>query len=222
MRPSDEQKSPLRPGTLRAEAPFSGVLSRLQAGLTPQDLARLLDPLPSAQPQGPPGERPAAVLVALRPGALGLEVLLLKRAGHLDHHAGQIGLPGGRMDEEDAHPVATALREAEEEVRLESRHVRMLGALTALSVPVSRFHVLPVVGWLSGEAQVSVGSEESESCWFSPLADLLDCVRPVELRGRPAWEFPLPGARVWGLTALVLGDLLGRLDVLPLPEQELP
>src|SRR3954447_20055209 len=62
--------------------------------------------------------RPAAVLVPLIDHPHGMAVLLPQRTAHLTAHAGQISFPGGRIKEDDADPIAAALREAEEEVGL--------------------------------------------------------------------------------------------------------
>jgi 8-oxo-dGTP pyrophosphatase MutT (NUDIX family) len=208
------------PGTVPPEALAAGtppaglalqrLVPRLEILADPVELAARLDPVPAEVPGVRAGERAAAVLLALRPGLEGVEILLLRRAAHLDQHAGQIGFPGGRLDPGDAGPREAALREACEEVGLSPAAVRVLGALRPLSVPVSRHRVLPLVGWLPEEADVRVGSEETAECWFTSLALLARTAVPAVLRGRPAWEFPLPGARVWGMSALVLGDLFGR------------
>jgi len=211
MTPADE-KSPPPAGTGAPPPPFRGVRLLCRDGLTPARLAPVLDPLPAGPPECRDGERPAAVLLALRPGRRGPEVLLVRRSAHLDEHAGQIALPGGRMDPGDADPAATALREALEEVRLDPGQVRLLGALGTIRVPVSRHHVVPVVGWLDDGARVALGSAESSELWFTPVAELAELAQPAWLRGQAAWEFPLPGARVWGMTAWVLGDFLRRLD----------
>jgi len=57
-----------------------------------------------------------------------LDVLLLKRASTLRTNPGQIAFPGGRIDPDDAGPVAAALREAEEETGLDPTGVEVLGA----------------------------------------------------------------------------------------------
>jgi 8-oxo-dGTP pyrophosphatase MutT (NUDIX family) len=59
------------------------------------------------------------VLVPLRQAPEGLQVLLTRRTEHLRHHAGQISFPGGRSEPGDADAVATALREAQEEIGLD-------------------------------------------------------------------------------------------------------
>jgi len=202
------------PGTSPAYPALEpGLRSRLME-LDAHRVAQLLDPLPLFHPATASGQRAAAVLAALRPAAVGPEVLLARRAQHLDEHAGQIALPGGRVDEGDATPAHTALREAWEETGLEAGRVQLLGALHPLSVPVSRHCVQPVVGWLEGDSPLTPSLGETADLWFTPLGDLLACARAVDLRGHPAWDFPLPGARVWGMTALVLEDLLVRLGLL--------
>lgn len=86
----------------------------------------------------------AAVLVPLVAHEAGVRVLLTRRTEHLRDHAGQISFPGGRVEPGDADAVATALREAEEEVGLEPQQVDVIGALPAYTT-VTRFVVTPVV-----------------------------------------------------------------------------
>ncbi|KAH8933072.1 hypothetical protein BDL97_18G012400 [Sphagnum fallax] len=73
--------------------------------------------------------RRASVLVCLFEGAAGeLRVILTRRAGRLSSHSGEVALPGGKRDEEDEDDIATALREAKEEIGLEPSQVRVVAA----------------------------------------------------------------------------------------------
>ena len=82
---------------------------------------RVLDPERAA--------RAAAVLMPIVVRPSGVHVLLTQRTAHLHDHAGQISFPGGRVDEGDTDPIATALREAEEEIGLDPSRVEIIGHL---------------------------------------------------------------------------------------------
>jgi 8-oxo-dGTP pyrophosphatase MutT (NUDIX family) len=91
--------------------------------------------------------RSSAVLVLLgesppdadTPG--GPDLLILQRAATMRNHAGQPAFPGGATDPDDADTVATALREASEEVGLDPSSTEVLALLPELWIPVSRFSV---------------------------------------------------------------------------------
>lgn len=87
---------------------------------------------------------PASVLVPLVMRDQ-VSVLLTQRTAHLNQHAGQISFPGGRQEPSDTDPVATALREAHEEVGLEPSRVQVLGTLPPYATGTG-FMVTPVVG----------------------------------------------------------------------------
>ena len=90
--------------------------------------------------------RPAAVLVPLLPRPEGLHVLFTERSHELRAHAGQISFPGGGIDSSDADARAAALREAQEEVGLDPRHVEIIGQLDDCPTFVTGYVILPVVG----------------------------------------------------------------------------
>src|SRR5690606_35928059 len=71
--------------------------------------------------------REAAVLFGFWERPQGLELVLTLRHRNLRAHGGQVAFPGGVREEEDDSPEATALREAEEEISLNPRHVTLLG-----------------------------------------------------------------------------------------------
>ena len=87
--------------------------------------------------------RPSAVLMLLfeRDGAP--HTLLTKRSADLPHHPGQISLPGGRWEPDDADLVATALRETHEEVGIPPAAVRVLGMLDDVHVWVCLLYTSP-------------------------------------------------------------------------------
>jgi len=99
----------------------------------------------AAQPATTPNE--AAVLVLLTDGPDGVEVLLTERASRLSSYPGLVTFPGGRKDPGDADPVATALREAREEVGLDPASVEILGSLSTFVDPKKTSTVTPVLAW---------------------------------------------------------------------------
>jgi 8-oxo-dGTP pyrophosphatase MutT (NUDIX family) len=164
----------------------------------------------------PPGEnaREAAVLILFgEHETRGPDVLLQLRATGGGAHSGQVAFPGGAAEPEDDGPVATALREAVEETGLDPSGVRPVALLPSLHIPVSRFHVTPVVAhWEKPSRVWAVDPAESAAVARAPIADLADpvnrftCKHPVHGFLGPA--FALPGMLVWGFTAALLTLLL--------------
>jgi len=175
---------------------------------------RLLD-ADRAQALPVTGRHDAAVLVPLYADARrGLVVVLTERRADLRRHAGEVAFPGGRRDPgEDL--VTTALREAEEEIGLGREHVDVVGALAPVGTLVTGFRVYPLVGVIeAGHTWVPERGEVARVLEL-PLAGLRDGrrFRPLVRQGMPVptVHYVLDGHLVWGATARMLHQLLGRL-----------
>jgi 8-oxo-dGTP pyrophosphatase MutT (NUDIX family) len=173
------------------------------------------DPREAMRP-APPGLRPASVLLLADPSTPGVPLLFVLRSEELREHPGQIAFPGGGAETSDADVVATALREAGEELGIASASVEVLGLLTPFSTVVSGRWLTPVVG-LQREpiAFETDGFEIAE--WFRvDIADLLvapHTVREIErngMRGRVHY-YEASGRVIWGVTGTILHELLERL-----------
>jgi len=151
-----------------------------------------------------------------------LDVLLLARATTLRSHPGQIGFPGGRVEPGDDGPVATALREAEEETGLEPAGVEVLGPLAEIPLEFSRHLVTPVLAWWRRPSPVRVVDvAESADVFRAPVADLLDPAnrgstvirRDGRERRGPAFLVRHATGKhlVWGFTGMLLDALFDRL-----------
>lgn len=203
--------------------------------LDPDDLRRALHPL-DAPPGGrgwnldelegllPQDERQveAAVLVGLLPRTDGTQVLFTRRTEALRHHAGQVSLPGGRIEAGDASPLAAAMREAGEEVGLAAGQVEPVGYLDPLAT-ITGYRVLPAVAWIAPDFVPVPDPGEVAEVFEVPLDFLLEPgnLRRVDIefggRTRHVLEFRqdegAPASRrVWGVTASILSNLRDRLE----------
>jgi 8-oxo-dGTP pyrophosphatase MutT (NUDIX family) len=159
--------------------------------------------------------RPAAVLVPVvaRPE---LTVLLTVRTDHLTTHAGQVAFPGGKMEPEDKDPVATALREAYEEIGLEAACVEPLGYLDSYRSGTG-FHIMPVVGLVRPDFTLRLEPREVAAAFEVPLAFLMDSANHQqhsrEWRGRRRFYYAMPyGERyIWGATAGMIKNMHEKL-----------
>lgn len=167
--------------------------------------------------------RPASVLVLFggseKPDPLtrgGLpadaDVLLTQRAATLRQHSGQVAFPGGATDPEDASPVATALREAQEETGLDPAGVQPLATMPGIYVPPSRFDVVPVLAyWRTPSAVGVVDTAEAARVVRVPVSDLLDPDNRFQVKhplGYQGPAFAVDGMLVWGFTGGILAGLL--------------
>jgi len=171
---------------------------------------------PESWPTLSEAPRIAAVLVPVIAHPEGPSVLLTQRASHLRQHSGQIAFPGGKMDPDDPSPLATALREAEEEIGLDPRHVRPLGYLDAY-LSGTNYFVVPAIGLVEPGFALALNPHEVESAFEVPLDFLMDetnhALHTREWNGRTRSFYAIPfGERyIWGVTAGILRNMHERL-----------
>lgn len=115
---------------------------------------------------------PASVLVAIVLRAEPM-VLLTQRTIHLTTHSGQIAFPGGKHDPDDRNLTVTALREAHEEIGLQSEFVQVLGTLPVYNTG-SAFVITPVVALLRHGFAFSRNVNEVDEIFEVPLAFLMN------------------------------------------------
>ena len=161
-------------------------------------------------------KRPAAVLICLFPNKGKLHVLFTQRANHLKHHAGQISFPGGKAEKNDVDLVATAYREAQEEIGLEPKHLRLLGRL-GIYRTISQFAVLPVVSIYDKPLDVHndliIDQNEVANVFSVPLAYLMEVqnyyVHMIKRQQTsfPVYFIPYEQRMIWGATAGILAQL---------------
>ncbi len=164
--------------------------------------------------------RTAAVLVpVLRDEAGDLRVLLVIRVDDGGLHGGQLGLPGGRPEPDDADLRATALREAQEEIGLAPSSVEVLAELPPLDTRATGWRVHPVVGRIPWQASWRVQESEIVGVLTPTVRELTD----PDARGMLPFTslrhpepllvegIDLEGHVLWGMTLRLLDDVLPRL-----------
>ncbi len=161
------------------------------------------------------GRTKAAVLVALYLDGGELRAVLTRRREDLRRHPGEIAFPGGRQDEMDADLLATALREAHEEIGLPPGAVQVLGALQPTPTIATGYSVYPFVGLIEPGQAWTLSPREVAEVLELPLAALVAgyARRRLIRRGIPILTdtYVVEGHLIWGATARILADLFDRL-----------
>ncbi|MGB7335635.1 MAG: CoA pyrophosphatase [Salaquimonas sp.] len=161
--------------------------------------------------------KPAAVLVPIVKRADELTVVLTKRTERLNSHSGQIAFAGGKIDAEDASPVAAALREAEEEIGLHADKVEVLGTMPEY-LSGSGYRITPVIALIENDMQLTPNPDEVEYIFEVPLAFLMDSdnhkvgSRMFNGNRRYYLEMPFGKHYIWGVTAGMIKIFQQRLS----------
>lgn len=169
-----------------------------------------LERLPSGIPESEPLPS-AAVLVPLYEDHEGrVRVVLIKRPGHMPTHAGQIAFPGGMSSSNDADLVATALREAWEEVGIAPEEVQVLGFLAPVRAARAELYVAPVVGRLSSRPELRPDPNEVDLVLEPALEGFFVDARwrSENWGGHELWFFDLEEEVLWGASARMMRQLV--------------
>ena len=156
--------------------------------------------------------RPAAVLILLYPIKQNdWYFFLTKRSLEVDHHKGQISLPGGMIEKNELKKDA-ATRETFEEIGVSQKKINIIGSLTNFSVPVSSFEIFPFIGWISNKPKTKIQITEVEKVFSISIKSLLnpekEKFKDDILSGVPVKipYFDLNNEMVWGATSIILSE----------------
>ena len=168
-----------------------------------------------ARLQPRPDARRAAVLMLLYPYRDLIYLPLIVRPTYAGVHSGQIALPGGKVEPQDASLVATALRETEEEIGVRVPEAQVLGALSELYIPPSNTRVTPVVALASERPEYTPDQREVVQVLDFSLAAFVDPDHQtstlVKVTGNVTMEAPsfvIEERIIWGATAMMMSELL--------------
>ena len=175
-----------------------------------------LDGEPLLEPKG--DLQLAAVLIGILEGSDGEpEILLTRRADHLDKHSGQVAFPGGKVEAKDGSPTQAALREAHEEIGLAPDFVDVLGYLDTYETGTG-FRILPVVAKLRRGFVLQADANEVADIFQVPARLALDernyKSHEIEWQGRQRHYYAMQyeGYNIWGATAGMLLHMGRRLS----------
>jgi 8-oxo-dGTP pyrophosphatase MutT (NUDIX family) len=157
--------------------------------------------------------RMAAVLILLYEKNGEVYFPLIQRPQYEGIHSGQMALPGGRQELEDADLTITALRETHEEIGIAPEHIKIIGNLSEFLVSASNHLILPVIGYMTTKPHFIPDEIEVDEIIEAPLSQLLDVSRLKEkeieaARGyrMTAPYFDIENKVVWGATAMMLSE----------------
>ena len=161
--------------------------------------------------------RPAAVLILLFPFEDEIQFFLTKRTEDVEHHKGQISLPGG-IRENNESLNETALRETKEEVGIDSTKIIISGSLTPFFIPVTGYIVHPFIGWCKEKPSTKIHDVEVNQLFSVSITELMDekilQTEQWNIRGYDAIVpyYNFGKCKVWGATAAILSEFKSILE----------
>jgi len=156
----------------------------------------------------------SSVLLLLYPDKDQIYTCLTKRPSTMKYHPGQISFPGGKVEKEDLSAEMTALREAQEEVGIDSSSIEILGKLSDLYVEVSRFSIQPFLAWTDKKPEFTVNYGEVDELILLPLNDMVMNETICETEHETVTGlltvkyYPHKNEIIWGATAMILSELI--------------
>ena len=194
---------------------IKNVVAALLQRLEPVERAELLtDTVEGKHPHA----RKAAVLIGLFDQEGEASLVFIRRASTLRSHGGEIAFPGGGIELVDRSPAAAALREAQEEIGLDTTGAEVLGVLEPVFTVVSNYLIMPVVAFLpKGLGMIQLQASEVTEVILIPLRSLTDeAIYHTEEWTRDGltrtmYFYDYGHYRIWGVTARILKTFLDLL-----------
>lgn len=162
-----------------------------------------------------PTARKSAVLALIYPKQDEAHIALMLRNTYNGTHSGQVSFPGGKREPSDKNLVETALREAREELNIHPNDVQVIGELSKIYIPPSRFLVSPFLGFAKLRPDFRRDPHEVAQLIEAPLRLILG---EAEIKEKPIYlevakteimvkYFDILGHTVWGATAMMLKEI---------------
>lgn len=157
----------------------------------------------------------AAVLCLFYPNTIGdTHFSLILRKTYKGVHSAQVGFPGGKIEKIDSDLMATALREAHEEVGITPSDVRVLKELTEVYIPPSNYFVRPYLGISKSTPHFQLQMDEVDALIEVPVIEfmherskIIQTLSTSYAKNIEVPAFELQGHVVWGATAMMLNEV---------------
>ena len=163
--------------------------------------------------------RESAVLILFYPINEIPHVVFILRQSYDGVHSAQVGFPGGKKEETDRDLVQTALREANEELKILDKEVFIIGELSELYVPPSNFLISPFIGYTNTRPSFVKDEYEVAEIIEVPIHDILGneylTTTTISLPNGAKLKVPcfqFNNRIVWGATAMIVQELIDLLD----------
>ncbi len=156
--------------------------------------------------------RESAVMIVLFIENNRLFSLLIKRNDYNGHHSGQIGLPGGKTEDKDIDLISTAIRETYEEIGIKVSNSNIIGSLSPISIPISKFKVYPYICFLNKKPEFLIDKNEVKDLIIYELSNLFiesnTKISKVQAVNQiiDAPSFIINNEIVWGATSMILNE----------------
>tara|TARA_B100001029_G_scaffold95040_1_gene78052 strand:- start:113 stop:658 length:546 start_codon:yes stop_codon:yes gene_type:complete len=136
------------------------------------------------------------------------EIIFIKRSEDLPTHKGHIAFPGGKREAVDKNIVDTALREAGEELLIDTKSITPVGLLSSIDTIEYKFEVFPVVCLIENKP-ISFNKSEVQNIYYVSIKEL-ENKKNWNFRGlyETDWVFDIDGEILWGATAKMIRNLL--------------
>ncbi|MCC6838413.1 MAG: CoA pyrophosphatase [Bacteroidia bacterium] len=158
--------------------------------------------------------RKSAVLIVLYPNGDSINTILIQRPNYEGVHSGQIAFPGGKFEDADQTLSNTALREANEEIGIDTNRIQIIGNLTNLYIAPSNFMVSPFIGFVEELNELIPNNYEVSKIIHTDLFNLnkedIKGIKSIEHSNDYKIKTPyyeIEGFTVWGATAMMISEL---------------
>jgi 8-oxo-dGTP pyrophosphatase MutT (NUDIX family) len=154
----------------------------------------------------------SAVLMLLFNNEDKLYFCFIKRSMKLKYHPGQISFPGGKIEKGESDFSITALREAYEEIGLDTNKIEIIGNISNVYIPVSNFMIYPVLAFSENKLILNANESEVDEIIFLPVIDFFNPANISEEIVKTGTSliktpcFKINEYIIWGATAMLVNE----------------